>query len=205
MKPMLLAAVLLLAGTGFSLAETKSFTLSIGDQTVQMDAGESLEVTLPGGGKTTVKLERNPFSRYVGKTFSFDHPSGLAVANSELDNGIEQYLMATAVGTLVIIQDYETLDPTTLDQMMLQQMTMDGVRAGAKVDQKPTTRKLADGTELKGIVATEAGAKETIRYEIVGHGNGDEGVLVITRVDDANAKVDGAVIERFWDTLKIAE
>lgn len=205
MKPILLAAAFLLAGTGFSLAETKSFTLTIGDQAVEMDAGESVEVTLPGGDKTTVKLERNPFSRYVGKSFSFDHPSGLAVASSKLADGIEQYLMATAVGTLVIIQDYQTLDPTTLDQMMLQQMTMDGVRAGAKVEQQPTARKLADGTELKGIVATENGAKETIRYEIVGRGKGDEGVLIITRVDDANAKADDGVIGRFWDTLKITE
>lgn len=203
MSRILLTAAFILSATVLAAADTKAYTLSIGGRDYQIDAGDSVEVDLPDGKKATVKLERNPFARYAGESFAFEHPAGTTVGRSEIDKTIDQHLLATALGTLIILQEYRTLDPTSLDQLMLQQLTQDGIRAGAKVSQQPATRTLSDGKQLKGLTASETSRTETIDYEIVSYGEEDRGVLVVTRIDQDNNAADGEILKRFWETLKI--
>ncbi|MER9348040.1 MULTISPECIES: hypothetical protein [unclassified Mesorhizobium] len=181
----------------------KAFKLTIDGVTVDIDPGESADVTLPGGKRSKVTLERNDFATFSGSVFSFVHPSSISVTKTDLGDDITQYLMASALGTIVVVQEYGTMNPVSLNQLMLQEMTKESVQAGATLTQEPTTRKLADGKELTGIRAEVKTRTDTADFEIVGFGLADRGLLFITRVAGEDAATEKPLIDKFWQSLKV--
>ncbi|RUU49907.1 hypothetical protein, partial [Mesorhizobium sp. M2C.T.Ca.TU.002.02.1.1] len=147
-----LAAIMLCSGPARA-EDPKAFKLTIDGVSVDIDPGEDVDVSLPGGKTSKVRLEHNDFATFSGGTFSFVHPSTNSVTKTDLGDGIAQYLMASALGTLVVVQKYDKMNPVSLNQLMLQEMTKETVQAGGQLTQQPTTRKLADGKELTGLKA----------------------------------------------------
>lgn len=183
--------------------DLKAFKLTIDGVTVDIDPGERTNVTLPGGKQSKVTLERNDFATFSGGSFSFVHPSDISVTKTDLGENITQYLMASALGTIVVVQKYDKMNPVSLNQLMLQEMTKESVQAGAKLTQEPTTRKLADGKELTGILAKMKTRTDTADFEIVGFGLADQGLLFITRVAGEDAATEKPLIDKFWQSLKV--
>lgn len=201
--PLVLA--LAFAGHNAFAEDLKTYKLTIGDQTIDLDAGETEEFTLPNGEKTTVSISRNEFSTFKGDKFAFVYPGNMTVAKSQLDKNIAQYFTSSALGSMVIVQEYTSMDPSSLTPLMLQQLTKESVQAGATLEQKPTTRQLKQGTSLSGVVATVKSSSESVDYEIVTHGKDGEGLIAITRIDQDNRDEDGKIIDQFWDSLTIKE
>jgi hypothetical protein len=199
----LFAAVIALAATAAHADNPKTYKLTIGDVTVDIDPGETLDVTMPDGKQTKVTLSLNDFATYAGAMFSFVHPTNVAVTRTELDPHIHQYLMASALGTLIIIQEYGTMNPTSLDELMLQELTKETVQAGGERTEQPGSRTLADGKQLTGLTAKVKTNADTTDFEILGYGTSDQGVLVVTRVDESNAAKEGGMIEKFWQSLQL--
>ena len=183
--------------------DLKAFKLTIDGVTVDIDPGESTDVTLPGGKQSKVTLERNDFVTFSGDSFSFVHPSDISVTKTDLGENITQYLMASALGTIVVVQEYGKMNPVSLNQLMLQEMTKESVQAGATLTQEPTTRKLADGKQLTGILAKVKTRTGTADFEIVGFGLADRGLLFITRVAGEDAATEKPLIDKFWQSLKV--
>jgi len=183
--------------------DLKAFRLTIDGVTVDIDPGESADVTLPGGKQSKVTLERSEFATFSGGSFSFVHPSTISVTKTDLGENITQYLMASALGTIVVVQEYDKMNPVSLNQLMLQEMTKESVQAGAELTQQPTTRKLADGKELTGIRAEVKTRTDTAHFEIVGYGRADQGLLFITRVAGEDAATEQPLIDKFWQSLKV--
>jgi hypothetical protein len=194
----------LVAIPGWGLAQDqKTYKLTIGDVVVDIDPGESLDVTMPDGKQTTVKLELNDFASFSGSMFSFVHPAGVSVTKTQLDTTINQYLMASALGTLVIVQEYGSINPVSLNQLMLQELTRESIQAGAEMTQQPAKRKLADGRELTGLRATVKTRTDATDFEIMSFGSVDQGLVLVTRIDQENAPAEGAILDKFWESLKI--
>ncbi|PBB66532.1 hypothetical protein CK228_21075 [Mesorhizobium sp. WSM4312] len=183
--------------------DLKAFKLTIDGVAVDIDPGESRTITLPGGKQSKVTLERNDFATFSGDSFSFVHPSGISVTKSDLGENITQYLMASALGTIVVVQEYGKMNPVSLNQLMLQEMTRESVQAGATLTQQPTTRKLADGKELTGIRAEVKTRTDTAYFEIVGYGLADQGLLFVTRVGSEDLATEQPLIDKFWESLKV--
>lgn len=180
----------------------KAFRLTIGEQGVDIDAGETVDITLPDGSKVNAKLERNDFATFAADRFSFMHASEISVSQSDLGDGVVQYLMATAIGSMVIIQTYDGLNPAGLTGLMLNELTEDDAAVGAKIDQTPTTRKVGDKV-LEGLKATKTLKDEVSNYEILAYSAGDSGVIFITGLDRDNEAEDAPKIAKFWETLKL--
>lgn len=205
MKKLLLVLAFAFAGHPAVAEDLKTYKLKIGDQTIDLDAGETEEFTLPNGEKTTVSISRNEFSTFKGDKFTFVYPENMTVAKSQLGNNIVQYFTSSALGSMVIVQEYGSMDPSTLTPLMLQQLTKESVQAGATLEQKPTTRQLKQGASLSGVLATVKSSGESVDYEIVTFGKDSEGLIAITRIDQDNRDEDGKIIDRFWDSLTIKE
>ena len=183
--------------------DLKAFKLTIDGVAVDIDPGESTTITLPGGKQSKVTLERNDFATFSGGSFSFVHPTGISVTKTDLGENITQYLMASALGTIVVVQEYGKMNPVSLNQLMLQEMTRESVQAGAELTQQPTTRKLADGKELTGIRAEVKTRTDTAYFEIVGYGLADRGLLFVTRVGSGDLATEQPLIDKFWESLKL--
>ncbi|TPM27035.1 hypothetical protein [Mesorhizobium sp. B2-3-4] len=199
------AAFILIALCAGSAAseDLKAFRLTSDGKTLDIDAGESTKVTLPDGKQVEVKLDKNDFATFSGGSFSFNHPSGISVTKTDLGENITQYLMASALGTIVVVQEYGKMNPVSLNQLMLQEMTKESVQAGAELTQQPTTRKLADGRELTGIRAEVKTRTDTAYFEIVGYGLADQGLLFITRVGSGDLGTEQPLIDKFWESPKV--
>ena len=198
------AFAMMILGAGSARAEDlKAFKLTIDGVAIEIDPGEDANVTLPGGKTAKVRLDRNDFATFSGGTFSFVHPSSISVTKTDLGDSITQYLAASALGTIVVVQEYGKMNPVSLDQLMLQEMTKESVQAGGTLTQEPTTRKLPDGKQLTGIKATVKTRTDKADFEIVGFGLADQGLLFITRIGDQDAATEQPMIDKFWETLKV--
>ena len=194
----------LLLGTGIAGAEPlKSHRLTIGDQVVEIDVGGSAEVTLPDGSTTTVTLKRNEFATYAGGNFSFNYPTSLSVARSDVGDNIVQHLMASALGTLVIVQEYARLDPSTLTGLMMQELTKETVAAGGMRTDEKAERSLADGKVLTGLKTTLTINGENSFYEVLTYGQQNSGLIAVTRIDEKRIQSEGITLSTFWGTLEV--
>jgi hypothetical protein len=202
-RPVIVVTMLALCPPEALADDPKTYRLTVGDVAVDIDPGESLDVRLPDGSTTKVTLDLNAFATYSGDTFSYVYPTTVSITRTELAASIRQHLMASAVGTLVLIQEYGAVNPVSFDQLVLQELTRQTVQAGGELSQQPATRKLADGKELTGVKATLKTPAATVYFEVLGYGAADKGLLMMTRIDEANRGREALLVDTFWETLKI--
>jgi hypothetical protein len=197
-------AVLTLLGVlPVSPAQAGNYTLNINGSTVELDIGAEQKLRLPDGKELVLKLDRKPANIFTGNGVSFEYPSQFNVATSEVSPGIYQHLVATALGTLILVQTYPDMDATTLVDLMTGKMTDDSVTSGYIRETKPHSRTLVDRTVLTGTLSTLKRTNDDAVIEVLGVRRGRGGVMMITRTDRITAPDEGAIIERFWSTLRI--
>jgi hypothetical protein len=185
------------------VAQAGNYKLNVNGTDVELDIGTEQKLKLPNGQELILKLDRKAASTFTDKDVSFEYPSQYNVATSEVSSGIFQHLIATALGTLILVQTYPDMDATTLVDLMTGKMTDDDVAAGSLRETKPHTRTLADGTVLTGTRSTLKRTNDDAVIEVIGARRGRGGVMLITRTDRITAPDEGAIIERFWTTLKL--
>ena len=178
-------------------------TITIEGTTIDMPIGEDVTTTLKDGRTVTLRLALKPLLSYQAKGAAFQHPSGLTVSAKKIDGGITQHMVATATGTMLILQTYDDIDTTTLIDLMTCKMTDDDVSAGAARETKPNTRHLQDGTEIAGSRTTLKATSDDVVVEVLAKRQGKGGVLLITRHDLFSSPEDAGLIETFWATLKL--
>jgi hypothetical protein len=86
---------------------------------------------------------------------------------------------------------------------VLQEWTRQTVQQGGQLSQAPATRKLSDGKQLTGLKATLKTPTMTTYFEVLGYGTANQGMLMMTRIDDVNLARESGLLDTFWDTLKI--
>ncbi len=182
---------------------TRGFTVTVDGVNAKLNAGETVQVTLQDGRTVEVGLTVNPFAQWSDDMLAFDHPGSLAVATHRLNEAITQHMMASAIGTVVIIQEYETIDPTSLKQLMMNELTKGDVKAGAELTQSETGRNLPSGTKLSGLKGVLKSRKEIKTVEVFSYGTDGRGVLLMSMIADENKGTDQAVLDKFWDTLAL--
>jgi hypothetical protein len=191
------------AGVAFAGNDYRNYELSVDGKTYDLNLNETIEVKDKSGKTTTVVLRKKPYAEYSDELVSFQHASELSVSSQDLGDGIKQLMSATATGTLIMIQEYSTMDPSMLVPMMLNELTKKSVDYGYSMTQEKVTRTLGSGITLKGLKATLKYRGDESCWEVLSFGKKDAGVLVITQIDKEFIKTDEAIHSHFWDTLKL--
>ena len=62
------------------------------------------------GKDITISLKRKEFSTFTKDVVTFEHRIDLSVAATDIDRDIHQYLTASALGRLIIVQQYDNLN-----------------------------------------------------------------------------------------------
>jgi hypothetical protein len=121
-----------------------------------------------------------------------------------LGDGVTQTLLATSTGTGVMIQTYDKVDPNSLVETMIHELTKEEVEVGYSMTKEKALRKVGDAV-LRGAIATTTSkaGDEQWTYEVVAMGDEHGGILVVTFVEKDNKEVDAKVIDRFWKTLAL--
>lgn len=184
-----------------SIETTHGFTVTIDGTDIAIDPGETVQATMKDGRTVTVGLTRNPFAKWSDPMLSFDYPSNLTVATQKLSDNITQHLLATAVGTMIIVQEYSGVDPTTLREFMMGELTREDVQIGAELVQSETVRTLNSGMTLKGLEAVVKSGVEVKTVDVLTFGRDRQGVVLVTIILDERRPTDQAFIDKFWSTL----
>jgi hypothetical protein len=181
----------------------RGFTVTIDGVEVPIDPGETVKARSKDGSPMAVTLSRNPYAAFSDEMLSFQHPGSLTVATQKLSKNITQHMAASALGTAIIVQEYDGIDPTTLVPLMVQELTKDDVKIGGELTDEPAERTLRSGLTLNGRRATMKLRKDLKTVEVFAYGQDSRGVLLVTIITDDNQQTDGELVARFWSTLGI--
>lgn len=198
----LLAIVTILPCHAFG-QDVPNYEISINGQTYDICLGRDYQIKSDSGEKLHFKVNKKALMTYKNGYISFQHKSDLAISSTDLGNGIRQIMTNTAVGTLVLIQEYSSMNPTAMVNLMLQELTKEQINYGYKMQKETHSKALMDGTKLRGLRATLKYNEEEEYWTVSAYGKKDRGLLVITKIDKEYLSTEKNIIDLMWETLQI--
>ena len=170
---------------------------------VSQDISLDKEYVLPINGKNvTIKVLAKDVVVYKDELFSFDHSKDYKISKTKIEGGIEQLMLMTAEGSGILIQKYETIDPTGLNNLMISEITKESINYGFKMDRQVITKELKSGQKIKVDKAVLTYKDEVNIYEVMSIGKKDEGIVVVTMIMDKTQSAQGEkIIDLMWKTL----
>lgn len=180
-----------------------NYEISINGETYDISLGRDYQIKSNSGEKLHFRVNKKALMTYKNGYISFQHKSDLAISSTDLGNGIRQIMTNTAVGTLVLIQEYSTMNPTAMVNLMLQELTKEQINYGYKMQKETHSKALKNGTKLRGLKATLKYNEEEEYWTVTAYGKKDKGLLVITKIDKGYLSTEKNIIDLMWETLRI--
>jgi hypothetical protein len=200
MKILLLLCLLV---TSASTIAQKDYSLIIDGKPVHLNLNENNVVKI-GNTDYQLMLKMNDTLTYENQLFKLKHFKELKPSKTELDKDIDQVALMNAEGAGVIVQSYYSMDPSTLNETMMNEMTKESISYGFKAKRETYQRKLASGEQVTVSRAILTYKDETNIYEVASYGKKDEGFILVTlKMDDDKETPGQKLIDLFWKTFEI--
>ncbi len=193
----------LLATSALGEDSHKNFIVTIDGQDFEINPGDAITGKSKSGAEIKLALKRKEFSTFEQGDLSFEYRSDLSVASSDIASDIHQHLVASAVGSLVIVQQYDKINPGKLADFMLTQFAEGSADPLSKLEKTEFSRTLSDGTILKGLKASLKSEKEDVAIEVLAADQGIGGIVAISRYNNDADQAEKTIIDRFWKTLRL--
>lgn len=139
---------------------------------------------------------------YSDEFVEFAYNKKFSLTETGLHEGVNQILLNSALGTIIIVQEYSTVNPAALTSFFLNELTADERAAGFTLSTKPYARETG-GRTLQGIEAAVERDEKKIRYVVAAYGAERSGLLIAVRTDSEFEAADKQLVQTFWETLKI--
>ncbi|MFD1095576.1 hypothetical protein [Salegentibacter chungangensis] len=187
---------------GLNAYAQEDYVLQLNDSTYSISLDK--EYSFPVDGKSiSFKIVSKDTLSYEDDFFSFNYPNDFKVSKMKIDEGMEQVMLMTAEGSGILIQKYSTINPTMMNEMLLNEVTKESLNYGFKMTREDYTRKLKSGQELEVSKAILRYKDEVNTYEIASIGRKDEGILVMTMTMDETINEQGTrIIDMMWNSLE---
>ncbi len=200
MKNILIATALF-----FSLQANcqEDYIIHLNDTTVHIALDKPYDLTVKGK-KINFKITQKDTLTYNDSFFSFLYPKGFKISNTIVDENVEQISILTAEGSGLLIQTYESLNPTTLNELMLSEVTKESISYGFVEKRSSYKKILKSGHEITVTRSVLRYKDEVNSYEIASIGKKDAGVMIVTIRMDDDANTQGQkIIDLMWKSIKI--
>ncbi len=184
------------------LAFAGNYILTINNKQYDVALGETEKIKV-GDQYLNIKVDKKDILTFRTENFSFQHKSKYSPSKTDLGDGIYQTAMVTPLGTAVMIQEYDSLDPTGLVDFMVNEVTKEEKDYGYVVKSSPDSLTLSDGTKLSGKVVVSKYSGSHIKRFFYTYGKKDAGLLFMTQIDYEMAAEDEEVINHFFESLLI--
>ena len=179
------------------------YTINLDGTDMKISLDKKYEVTV-NGKKVTLQVKANDTLQYFDNVISFKYPKGFNISKTQLDMGIDQIMIATAEGSGIIIQKYSSINPSLLNEMMMNEVTKESVGYGYVMKREDYQKTLKSGHKIDVDKAVLTYKDEVNIYEIATIGKKDEGVLIMTMRMDNNQSGQGVkLIDMMWKTLML--
>ncbi len=188
----------------WSLCAQEDYTIQLNDTTFDIALEQLYQLTV-NGQSLRVMLRSKDTLQYDDDFYTFKHSKDYKVSQMHIDEGIDQIMLMTAEGSGILIQKYSTINPTFLNELMLNEVTKESLNYGYEMQRQDYKRTLTSGEELNVLKAVLNYQDEVNTFEIASVGGKDEGIIVMTMMMmDASLSAQGQkIINMMWDTLEI--
>ena len=96
-----------------------------------------------------INVKQKDTLSYSDESFDFKYPKEYKVGKTVIGAGIEQLFLMTAEGSGFIIQKYSSINPTTLNELMINEVTKESINYGYKLKREDYERVLTSGLKIK--------------------------------------------------------
>jgi len=198
-------ALLILALFVSDLAHANDYNLIIDGHTFEISLDKRQSIVLADGKRVTVTLSKKPFATFTTEAFNFQYPTQYTPARTNLGEGVHQTMIATPLGTALMVQEYRGINPTQLVDFLLDQIIVDEKAAGYRITKTDVKERTADGKILVGKRAVCTIPGTDLEVSVYAFGRRGVGMSILTMRDNALPDPQGdAMLERFWRTIKIS-
>ncbi|MFK7796578.1 MAG: hypothetical protein AB8E82_03930 [Aureispira sp.] len=180
-----------------------NYILIINNDSISIDLNQPAKHQTAAGATLDIQLVQPSILTYSDDMISFKHHKSLGVSNTKIQTGIEQCMILKSTGNGFMVQKYSTIDPSSLTQLMLNEITKESISYGYTKKEKAFRKKLKSGQTIKGIQATLSYKGEEQIFTVATYGEKDQGIVVVTILINEEFKDDAQIIDLFLDTLRI--
>lgn len=140
---------------------------------------------------------------YHTPMYGFRHFKEYKISKTEFSKNNFQLLLASPAGSGLLIQEFNTLNPEGIPEIMLKEITKEKISYGYVMTRSNYQRKIASGQSLD-VIRAELKYKESMTvFEIAAFGGKDSGVLIITQLEDGDFSEEGKrIINLMWSSLE---
>jgi len=179
----------------------EDYVIRINDTTFKISLDKKYALIMDGR-KINFILSANDTLIYNDDLYSFLYSKDFRVSKTKVEGGIEQIMLMTAEGSGILIQKYPSLNPTTLNEIMLTEVIKESLSYGYELKRNDYNRTLSSGQKIQINKAVLKYKDDTNVYEVASIGKKDEGILIITMVmDQNNSKQGQKLIDLMWSSL----
>ena len=200
--PVLASCFLAAAGE----AAEKNYSLTIEGKDYPAAPGDDVTVRLKSGEEVVIRFRQNENSIFETDQFSFGHPPAVKVEVMNFDPALTRYDGGTANGTHIIVERHEKVgdeDLMKVRDIFLNNMLAGPTESGVRIARKDVSRKLADGTEIKGVRAIASDADNELIVAVYTLRLGEGALMFATLFNKTAAPDEGVIIDQFWETLRV--
>ncbi len=164
------------------LAFAGNYILTIDNRPYDLSLGEAERIKV-GDQYFSVKIEQKNILTYKTENFSFQYSNKYSPSKSDLGGGIIQTAMITPLGTVVMVQEYQNMNPSGLIDLMINEVTKEEREYGYKIESNLHSITLSDGKELTGKVVTSKYKGSDRKRYFYTYGIKDSGLFIMTQID----------------------
>jgi hypothetical protein len=169
----------------------------------ELALGTETKVKLKSGAEVPVLLKRREFGRFTSGDLSFEFPGKLTVATSPVDDNSTQHLVATATGTIMLVQIHKKAFSTALLDDVYNRMMEEPKALGIPIEKTELRRTIANNQVLEGVRGKYKGGDDDVTIDITLTQVGSGSFLVLTMHDKYTTPEEGEMVERFWKSLTL--
>ena len=200
MRKTLLAFAIL---TSLNVQSQDDYVIRLNDTVINVTLDKAYIIDIKGT-KLKFEVSSKDTLTYTNSFYSFFYPKNFKVSNSKIDDGIDQVSILTSEASGILIQKYESLNPTSLNEMMLTEITKESISYGFESRRSTYKRKLKSGQEIEVTKAVLRYKEDVNIYEIASIGKKDAGLIIVTMRMDEDKNTEGQkVIDMMWQSLKV--
>ena len=179
----------------------ENYVIQLGNKSYNVSLDSTYQL-LVDGKKINFALKQKDTLTFKDSSFSFSYLKGYQYSKTNINNAADQYAIITAAGNGYMIQKYSTMNPSMLNELMLQEVTKESLGYGFAMKRENYQRKLKSGQTINVTKAVLTYKDDVNTYEVASLGGKDEGLLVVVIDSGLKEGEEGRkLIKLMWETL----
>ena len=201
MKILICSIFLFIALAGTTQSK-KNYVLEINGDTVSVSLDEPATLKTKNGQTLNIKLKQKERLTFEDSTLSFQYTPGFTVTVKKFED-IDQILCISGSGNSFLIQKYKEVNPETIGEYMLNEITQESLGAGYKQTRSDVNKRLKSGRILKGKQSSLVLDEEKNIYAVYPVKVKKGGFMIVMIIVDPSDEKEMKGLDVFWKSLTI--